>query len=118
MSNSKIYTLKKNRQFNYVFKKGTSNVTKNLVIYSVKNNLSYNRLGFIISKKVGNSVTRNRIKRLLKEAYRNKNVHFKTGYDLIIIVRHRAAGLTYKQAENELLTLAKKANIIIKERTN
>lgn len=108
---SKITTLKKKKEFNHVFKKGKSYVTRNLVVYIVENNLNYNRLGFIISKKVGNSVTRNRIRRLLKESYRKNRDKIDQGFDLIFIVRHRAAGITYKQVKKELFKLLNKAGI-------
>ena len=111
MKSTKITTLKNNREFRYVLNNGKSYVTKNLVLYVKKNEKDYNRLGIIISKKVGKSVVRNRIRRLLKEVYRDNDVHIKSGFDLVFIVRHRAYDLDYKTTCKEFNKLIKKAKL-------
>ena len=63
-------SLKKNRDFQNVYKKGTSFANRYLVMYVMDNGLEMNRVGISVSKKVGNSVVRHRVKRLIKEAYR------------------------------------------------
>ncbi len=113
-SSKHIITFRNKKQFNRVFEFGKSYVSKNLVLYALPNDLDYNRLGFIISKKVGNSVTRNRLRRILKEVYRNKKESIKDGFDMIFIVRHRASNLDYRTAEGEFVKLLKKAKIIHK----
>ena len=63
-------SLRSNRDFQKVFKSGRSYANKYLVMYVSKNQLSENRLGISVSKKVGNSVVRHRVKRFIKESYR------------------------------------------------
>ena len=61
-------SLKNNRDFVNVYTSGRSYANKYLVIYTLKNNSDRNRLGISVSKKVGNSVVRHRLKRLIKES--------------------------------------------------
>ncbi|MFR4318532.1 MAG: ribonuclease P protein component [Eubacterium sp.] len=72
----KEYTsLKKNIDFQKVYRNGKSKANKYLVMYVLPNNLSINRLGITVSKKVGNSVVRHHLTRLVRESYRlNKNM--------------------------------------------
>ena len=80
-------SLKKNRDFQLVYKTGTSYVNKYLVMYARENQLGKNRIGISVSKKVGNSVQRSRITRLVKENFRLLEEGVKTGYDIVITVR-------------------------------
>lgn len=85
--------LKKNvlsgkRNFDEVYKHGKSIGHKYVVIFYKKNGLSYNRFGFLASKKVGNAVMRNRARRLMKESVRLIGDLKFTGYDVIFIARN------------------------------
>ena len=66
------------------------------------NGLPYNRTGFLASKKVGNSVVRNRAKRLMKESYRNIEGSLPEGYDFIIIARNTICGKKCAEVEKSL----------------
>ena len=103
-----LTTLKKNKEYRTVYSRGKSVADRHLVIYFLANNLEYCRFGFTVSKKVGNAVTRNRIRRLLKEACRLNGNHWPGGYDLVLVARRGIVGLAYKQAEDSLLKLMKK----------
>jgi ribonuclease P protein component len=74
-----IYRLKKNAEFRVVYRKGKSFSNNLLVLYIYKNKKDFNRLGIVVSKKVGKSVIRNRIKRLIKESFRLNCCDLKTG---------------------------------------
>ena len=100
-------SLRSNRDFQNVFKSGRSYANKYLVMYVSKNQLSENRLGISVSKKVGNSVVRHRVKRLIKESYRLQENIFNSGLDIVVIARNNAAGFTYQEAESALLHLWK-----------
>ena len=63
------------------------------VVYALKNGDNENRLGISISKKVGKAVTRNRIRRLVKESCRLKAKRIAKGYDIVIVARHAAGSL-------------------------
>lgn len=83
----KTVSIKLNREFQRVYKRGSFKAGRYIVIYVLKNSLSYNRIGISTGKKVGNSVQRNRIKRLLKECYRLSEINISTGYDIVISVK-------------------------------
>lgn len=80
--------LRKNSEFSAVYNKGKSVGDRYVVLFYRLNGLPYNRTGFLASKKVGNSVVRNRAKRLMKESYRNIEGSLPEGYDFIIIARN------------------------------
>lgn len=102
----------KNKDFQIVYKKGKSNVNKYLIMYVFENNEKENRLGISVSKKVGNSIVRHRITRLVRESYRLNCRKFKLGYDIIVIARANAKDKTYQELESALIHLAKLHNII------
>lgn len=101
-------SLKKNQEFKKVYSKGKSVVNKYLVMYYLKNDLPYNRIGFSISKKVGNSVTRNRVRRLMKESLRLSTINVKSGYDLVFIARVRMNQADYSTVFKSMHHLLKK----------
>lgn len=80
---------------------GCKYFTPHFVLYVCKNNFTCSRLGVTVSRKVGNAVVRNRIKRRLKEYYRN-NKDAVAGYDISIIARSRASGLQTRNISEEL----------------
>jgi ribonuclease P protein component len=91
-------SLKKNQDFRNIYREGKSIATKTFVLYYRKNNLKKNRLGISVSKKVGNSVIRHRVRRLVKEAYRLQEKGFGLGYDFIVVARVRAKDVNYEEA--------------------
>ncbi len=103
--------LRKNREFKRVYKLGNKIVAKYTVLFYIQNDLGYNRAGFSISKKVGNSVRRHRIKRLYFEALRRLNSELKSGYDLVIVARKNAIELNYNISKKELESMLKRARL-------
>ncbi len=100
-------SLKNNRDFQNVYKNGKSYANKYLVMYVFENNENCNRLGISVSKKVGNSVVRHRITRLIRESYRLHENIFNSGLDIVVIARNSASDVGYKEIESALLHLAK-----------
>lgn len=80
-------TLRKNKEFGFVFRRGKKQVGRLMVIYAVKNRLGRNRYGIIASKKVGNAVKRNRARRRLKDFIRKTEANLKNGFDIVLIAR-------------------------------
>ena len=80
-------------------------------MYALENGTDTNRLGITASKKVGNSVVRHRVKRLVKESYRLQEGAYAHGYDIVIVARPAAADCTFRDAQNALLYLGKKLHI-------
>lgn len=105
-------SLKKTRQFQFVYRNGKSYANKYLVLYIKENGLGINRIGISVSKKVGNSVVRHRITRLLRESYRLHENIFNSGLDMVIVARPGAAFVGFYEIESALLHLAKLHEII------
>jgi ribonuclease P protein component len=74
-------------------------------MYYLKNGLEHNRVGYSVSKKVGNAVVRNRSKRLIKEAFRLNSDQIKEGYDIVFISRVRMNSASYKDVERSMKKL-------------
>ena len=100
-------SLRKNTQFQFVYKNSKSYANKYMIMYVKKNGLQINRLGISVSKKVGNSVVRHRVKRLIKESYRLHENVFNSGLDIVIVGRPSAATVGYEEVEETLLHLGK-----------
>jgi len=105
-------SLKKNSDFKNVYTHGKSYANKYLVMYVLENNLGKNRIGISVSKKVGNSVVRHRITRLVRESYRLHENIFNSGLDIVIVARNSASTVKYAEIESALLHLGKLHNII------
>ena len=98
-------SLKKNMDFQNVYKNGKSYANKYLVMYVLENDLNKNRIGISVSKKVGNSVIRHRITRLIRESYRLQEDVFNSSLDIVVIARSNAREVGYKEIESALLHL-------------
>ena len=105
-------SLKKNSEFQNVYENGKSYANKYLVMYVLKNDLNRNRIGISVSKKVGNSVIRHRVSRLIRESFRLNKDLFETGYDIVIIARVSAKGKSFNDICSALIHLGKIHNII------
>lgn len=104
-------SLKTTNDFSVVYQNGQSTADRQLVLYWKSNNSLQNRIGISISKKVGNSVERHRLKRLIKECYRLEESNVKKGYDFIFVVRKGAYGKDYKEINESVQKLCKRANV-------
>ncbi|MCF2669340.1 MULTISPECIES: ribonuclease P protein component [Lachnospiraceae] len=105
-------SLKKNKDFQNVYKHGISYANKYLVMYVLDNKTSQNRLGISVSKKVGNSIVRHRLTRLIRESYRLQEDRFKCGFDIVVIARIGAKGKSYKEIDSAMLHLGHLHEII------
>ncbi len=106
-------SLKKNHQFQSVYKSGKSYANKYLVMYVTENGIGRNRIGISVSKKVGNSVVRHRITRLVRESYRLQEAMFNSGLDIVIVARKNAASVGYAEIESALLHLGRLHNVLL-----
>ena len=108
-------SLKKNSYFQNVYKHGRSYANRFFVMYVLENNTEKNRLGISVSKKVGNSVLRHHITRLVREAYRLQEEMFENGLDIVVIARAAAKNITYHETEKALLHLGGLHHILIRK---
>lgn len=109
-------SLKKNSHFQRVYKKGQSKASKYLVVYWLdnKDNSSANRYGITVSKKIGNAVVRNKVKRRIKEILRkwDDNNYIKLNLDIVIIARKPVVNLNYHQIKSDLKSLLYRCSLI------
>ena len=101
-------SLKKNQDFQKVYRNGTSKGNRYLVMYVLKNQYMKNRLGISVSKKVGNSVVRHRLTRLIRESYRLNEEKFDRNLDIVVIARNSAKDRSYQEIESAFMNLAQK----------
>ena len=109
-------SLKKNRDFQVVYRQGTSYANRYLVMYVKENHLEKNRIGISVSKKVGNSVVRHRLTRLIRESYRLNEQKFRSGLDIVVVVRVNAKGRSCQEIEKALLHLGRLQKILNKKK--
>ena len=82
--------IKDSSHYSYVYKNGVSHANRDLVLYILKNDTGTNRIGISVSKKVGNSVVRHRVARLIRECCRLNGNRLETGYDIVVVARANA----------------------------
>jgi ribonuclease P protein component len=109
--------IRKNIEFRTVYRRGKSFSNQLLVLYIFKNKRELNRVGISVSKKVGKSVIRSKVKRLISESYRLNNDSIKKGYDLVFIARTASNDKSYAEIEKSLKNLFKRSGLIINEKT-
>ena len=98
-------SVKKNSEFQVTYRNGTSYANRLLVMYVMKTGEEENRIGISVSKKVGNSVVRHHITRLLREIFRLNNYRIKTGLNIILVARGAARQSYYTHLEGAYLHL-------------
>ena len=102
--------LRKSKDFALVRRQGRSWPGRLLVLAARPNGLDLARFGFSVSKRVGNAVTRNRVKRRLREAARLSDVS--PGWDVLLIARAGAGGADYHELERSMTNLFKRAKLL------
>ena len=101
-------SLKKNEDFGRVYRQGKSYGNRLLVMYVLEKGQGLeNRVGISVSKKVGNSVVRHRIKRIVRECFRTHWQQWKAGYDIVVIARQNVKDKNYQEIESALLHLGR-----------
>ena len=95
-----------------VDKKGKSRANRLLVMYILENHTEKNRLGISVSKKVGNSVVRHRVTRLVRESYRLMEDRFHSGLDIVVIARAGARDASYHDIDKAIRHLGSLHKII------
>lgn len=102
----------RNLQFDRVYKEGRSRADQYIVMYALKNDIDGNRFGIVCSKKVGNSIVRHRVRRIIREAIRLHETEFMPGWDIVIIARKPIITKKSTDMENSIGRLGKKFGII------
>ena len=111
----KEYRIKKNEEFQYTFKHGKSFANRQLVIYYVeKEEQEHFRIGLSVGKKIGNAVTRNRIKRYLRQAFLELEKDIKNNYDIVIIARQPTKNMSFHETKKSVSHLLYKQRLLKK----
>jgi len=95
-------TLRKQKDFARVYHRGKSKGGRYVVVIFRQNNLGYTRTAFVSSKKVGNSVERNRSRRLMRESYYSVSNNIREGYDIVFVARNTINGTGMEEVKRSL----------------
>lgn len=109
-------SLRKNFQFRYVYNYGKSVASKNLILFVKKNNLSVNRIGICVSKKIGKSHIRNRVTRLVRESYRLNEKLFCRGFDIVFVAKKGVLDSDFFGIKNSVIKLLHAQNISLNQK--
>lgn len=113
---NKHQRVKKNKEFQRVFKRGKSFANRQFVIYSVRTEGQEEfRVGISVSKKIGNAVTRNRIKRYVRQAVHELKDDLRQDMDYVIIARNQAATIDFHETKKSLMHIMRIAKVLRKK---
>ena len=107
----KNFRVKREKDFKAIFKEGTSFANRKFVVYQLENQQNHFRVGLSVSKKLGNAVTRNQIKRRIRHILLNVREHLADNVDFVVIARKGVEGLDYAEMEKNLLHVLKLSKI-------
>lgn len=105
--------IKKSSDFRTIYRARDSKANILLILYKKENFTNENRIGISVSKKVGNSVVRHRLKRQVREIARLNDDVVKQGYDLIVVLRANARNAPYSLLEDSYLNLIRRHGLMI-----
>ena len=105
------FRLKREKDFEAIFKEGTSFANRKFVIYRLENKQKHFRVGLSVSKRLGNAVTRNQIKRRIRHILQNAKGEISEDVDFVVIARNGVEALGYAEMEKNLLHVLKLSKI-------
>ncbi len=109
----KEYRIKTNKEFQQIYKNGKSFANRQFIIYKYKNqDIDHFRIGLSVSKKIGNAVIRNRVKRYIRQVFTELKEDINDQYDYIIIARKPVAEMDFFQVKKSLIHVMKIAKVL------
>lgn len=108
----KKFRIRKSMEFKKVYNGGKNYWNRNLILYTRLNKLEESRIGITITKKIGNAVVRNKIRRRIKEIYRLNFYRIKGGYDLVFIPKKNVVDISYKELESAVIHILKISSML------
>lgn len=111
----KEYRIKKNKEFQEAFKKGKSVANRQFVVYALKRpEQKHFRIGLSVSKKIGNAVTRNQIKRYVRQVFHELDGQLHNDVDYVIIARKPTATMDFFEVKQSLSHVLRLAHVLKK----
>lgn len=110
-----LVKLKKNYEFARVFRRGKRRPGRYISLHYRRNNLPYNRVGFTTVRHFGNAVARNRMRRLMREAYRSLAPELSSGYDIILMGIRKDDNSDFRKILTDLERALRKEKILIRD---
>ena len=107
----KNFRVKREKDFKAIFKDGTSFANRKFVVYQLENQPNHFRVGLYVSKKLGNAVTRNQIKRRIRHILQSVKGSLVEHVDFVVIARKGVETLEYAEMEKTLLHVVKLSKI-------
>ncbi|EAE1668870.1 ribonuclease P protein component [Listeria monocytogenes] len=115
----KKYRIKKNDDFQKVFRRGKSFANRQFVVYTLKQEGSNHfRIGLSVSKKIGNAVCRNRIKRYIRQSFHELESQLNPENEYIIIARKPAANMDFHEVKKSLIHVLKVGRVLKQKPNN
>lgn len=105
------YRVRENRRFQEVRRRGKSYSGRLLVLCALENYLPYSRFGFSVSRRIGNAVVRNRVKRRMREAVRLRMTDVRMGWDCVFIARAPVREASYGEIDRACAKLLRRASL-------
>lgn len=107
------FSLKKNKEFHFVYRAGKSAGSSSIVLVYAKSRHQSIRVGFSVSKKVGNAVTRNKVKRRMRDAFFRQLSEIKPGYSLVFVAKPALATQSFEQLYKNMRHTLIRANLLL-----
>jgi ribonuclease P protein component len=107
----KSFRVKKTTDFDAIFKAKKSFANRAFIVYQLDNQKTHYRVGISVSKKLGNAVRRNRVKRLIRQVVRQHESHLADPKDFVVIARQGVEGFDYAEVEKNLLHVLRLSKI-------
>ena len=104
--------------FKIIYKQGFSVINKDLVLYYKRNKTNDIRIGITVSSRIGNAVTRNRIKRIIREVFRKRILDIKSGYDIVLITRKPIKEKSFHEIEKTFIDVLRRAGLYSRNENN
>ncbi|MGL4335914.1 MAG: ribonuclease P protein component [Turicibacter sp.] len=115
----KRYRVKKSKEIEHIMRKGRSKSTPYFIVYKIQKVENKNfRVAISVGKKIGNAVTRNKVKRYIRNVMNNNKENINETYDYFIIARKGVADLDHDTFTKNLESLLRKSDVIKKELKN
>lgn len=108
---AKEYRINSSRDYNNIYKNGKKVSGRYIIVYILDNECGFNRYGVVTSKKIGNAVVRNKVKRQLRSIIKGNFDNVKTSHDIVIVGRYKISGVKYDLLNKDFMIVMRKSGL-------